>query len=87
MFLISRPKRDWLSCVARPNGRHTLLGCVPLSALCPGLSVSEAQPSGENLSRLCSSFSRSLGHETRLVAKVFRSRNQINPIDRVSPKS
>ena len=57
----SRPKRDWLLCVARLKA-VTLSWDAPLSqAHCPGLSVSETEPSGVVLSRFCTSSSRSLG--------------------------
>src|SRR5918994_4597639 len=35
IFKFPRPKRDWLPCVARLDGRHTLLRCVPLSGTLP----------------------------------------------------
>src|SRR5712691_4076454 len=38
----------------------------PSQALCPGLSVSETEPSGDNLSRFSKSSSRSLGHSLLL---------------------
>src|SRR5262245_35796287 len=57
----SRPKRDLLLCVARPEA-VTLTRNAPLSkAQGPGLSVSSTEPSGVFLSRFCLSSSRSLG--------------------------
>jgi len=62
----SRPKRDLLPCMARPEA-VTLPWDAPLSkAQRPGLSVSQTEPSGVFLSRFSQPSSRSLGHSLLL---------------------
>src|SRR5207344_647012 len=67
MSFSSLPTQERLAAIrGTAHSRHTDLRCAPLKALCPGISVSRVEPSGDIVSWYCLSSSRSLGRSLLL---------------------